>query len=399
MAKREREGSRTSRARVILGVVIALLILLLSVLGVYFVRVLTPARQVGGPDGGTNGLVWVRSLYGFGPSTAEQLLAPTSVAIAPNGEIYATDPQMHRIMVFRPDGSFARLLHTGAGGAAKGQFYRPESIDIDDRGDVYIADSFTSKVIVFNSAGKYLREWVMPKGDDEIPRGIYVTDDEVYLLTIGKLHVYNKQGRELGKMGTRGRKPAQIDAYQGVVEKDGMIYIADALNRRVQAVSKDGKSVWITPREEQDSVSDKAPYQLPQDLCFDGRGRLVTIDAFKFEIVVSDPKDGAVKARYGKEGRDEGQFWYPSSIDYDPERDWFAVADTTNNRIQIVRIPESGGGAQSALRRSLSSPYRYCAIPLALLLLVVLIAAITSRRIRRRQEEAEQAELLEGAVA
>src|SRR5580698_9716947 len=35
---------------------------------------------------------------------------------------------------------------------------------------------------------------------------------------------------------------------------------------------------------------------------------------------------------------------YPTGIAYDKTRDWFAVADTSNNRVQIIRLPGTGGG-------------------------------------------------------
>lgn len=389
MPRTHNRERRPSRARIILGIVIVLLLLLLSVLGVYFVRVLTPLQRQTTETVDLNGLVWVRSLYGFGPSEAEQLASPTSVAFAPNGEIYVTDPQYSRVMIFDPDGTFSRLLHTGAGGTEKGMFSRPESIDVDENGDVYIADSFSSKVIVFNSEGRFLREWIMPNPGEEAARGIYVADGKVYVLTVGHLRVFDTKGRELGNMGSRGRKPGQIDAYQGVVADGKQIYIADALNRRVMALDNKGKSLWITPRDEKDSMESDAPYQLPQDVCFDGAGRLVTIDGFKFTLIVSDPQTGDVIASYGADGTGEGQFMYPSSVDYDPDRDWFAVADTRNNRVQLVRLPDSGGNAQSAIRRALSSPYRYCAIPLILLIIVAIVAYVTSRRARRADERDE----------
>ena len=60
-------------------------------------------------------------------------------------------------------------------------------------------------------------------------------------------------------------------------------------------------------------------------------------------------EDGEFIAKYGAYGRDDGQFIFPSSIDYDPDRDWFAVADNGNSRVQIIRIPGSGdGGALAA---------------------------------------------------
>ncbi len=384
-----------SRVRILLGVVLLLLVLLLVALGVFFFRVLAPAGVFGlGDLGETGDMQWIRSMYGFGPSADEQLFAPTSVAIAPNGQIYATDPQRARIMVFNPGGSFARLLHTGAGGVGRGQFMRPEGLDIDEQGNLYIADSDAEKVIVFDSADQFVTEWPV----DEV-RGVYVQGEDVYVLAIGRIFAYKKDGTKVGEFGQRGPKPGDIEAYQGIVADEGSIYIADSLNQRVQRFDRKTASlIWAQPTVKggfiiaasaegtaSSETSEAAPYDLPQDLAFDGSGRLVVLDAFAFRLIVVDPETGAVEASYGDFGEQDGLFLYPTGIDYDSARDWFAVADTRNNRVQVVRIPGTGGGAAAAARRALTSPLRYCAIPLALLLLALLIIGIGARRARRGQ--------------
>lgn len=389
-----REGSGGSRLRVVLAVVVVLLVLMLGSLGVFFVKVLKPAGLDLRQSAPAGGLVWVKSMYGFGPSKGEQLLEPTSVAIAPNGTIYASDPQRARVMAFTPGGAFERLVHTGAGGAGKGQFARPESLACDSDGNLYIADSWLGKVIVFGPDGKFVREWEV----GEAARGVFVRGEQVYVLGTGKLYVFDLRGKRLGDFGRRGRGAGQIDAYQGVTTDGERIYIAEALNRRMQAFDRKGNPLWIVPDPKddvlppglatRDASASARPYDMPTDVVLDGSGRLVAVDAFKFEIVVSDPKSGKVLARYGQDGETEGQFFYPSGIDYDASRDWFAIADTRNNRVQIVRLPGSGGGAASAVRRAMSSPYRYCALPLGLLLLAAIVAALTARRMREGDEEA-----------
>jgi DNA-binding beta-propeller fold protein YncE len=387
----------------VLGTVIALLVVLLVVLVGIFVRLLQP---VGVPAGSeeTPGLEWVRSMYGFGPSAQEQLLSPSSVAIAPNGEIYATDPIRARIMVFRPDGVFSRLLQTGKGGAGEGQFIRPESISIDGNGDVYIADSWAKKIIVFDAAGKYLREWPV----DQMARGVYAADGKVYVLDVGHVIVFDSKGEELANFGTRGREPGQIDAYQGIVAKDGVIYVADSFNKRIQAFTETGTVIWSVPSgtrrgsvmttssAQGDGSGSKAvpghAWDLPQDLVFDARGRLIVVDAFRFEIAVVDPKTGKVQATYGEYGREDGQFYYPTSIAYDPARDWFAVADTQNNRVQIVRIPGSGAVVTAPVWSALSSPYRYLAIPAVVLVLALAFAVWMAVRLKDASMPSEQAE-------
>lgn len=383
------------RPRIFLGIAVVLLLVLLAVLVGMFYNLIKPTGLPGGTQG-IDGMVWVRSMYGFGPTQDEQLRQPSSVAIAPNGDVYATDPMRARIMIFRADGTFRRLLHTGAGGTEEGQFIRPESIDIDESGDVYIADSWAGKIIVFDAEGSYSREWPV----ETQARGVHVSDGKVYVLDVGKVLVFDTQGEELGSFGTRGPAPGQIDAYQGVVQNNGVIYVAESFNKRLQAFDESGTVLWTVPdgtaarpgprasatRTPSASASDAVPdhrWDLPQDVTVDARNRLVVVDAFQFEIAVVDPKTGKVQARYGEYGREEGQFFYPTSIDYDPVRDWFAVADTNNGRIQIVRIPDSANPGAATAWRAASSPFRYLAVPGLLLFVALGLGAWSARKLWR----------------
>ncbi len=381
------------RARILLTIVIVLLTVLFIGLVVMFVNLLTPR---GLPDESdlppSNQLEWVRSIYGFGPAADQQLKAPGAVAIGPNGDIYAADPQRARVMVFNPDGTFVKLIHTAGGGVAKGQFMRPVAIDVDDDGNVFIADGIAKKVIQFDADGAFVREFPA----DTQARGVTVSDGRVYLLDLGKVIVFDADGKRVDEFGTRGPMPGQIDASLGIVVNDGRVYIADALNKRLQRFSADGGVDWVVPDgaaprgvstkqvgRPDGSGSGSAPnhlWGLPQDAVFDGAGRLVVIDAFGFDIAVADPKTGKVEATYGEFGGSDGEFYYPTSIAYDQRRDWFAVADTNNNRIQIVRIPESGDPLAGIVWRAYASPYRYLAIPLFLLLGALAVSLWAFRR-------------------
>jgi hypothetical protein len=384
-----------SRLRGVLIAVIILLLAGLTVLGFFFVRMLQPP---GTPEQETaGGMVWVRSIYGFGPAKDEQLLEPTAVAIAPNGDIYANDPQRARVMRFASDGAFKALIHTGGGGTGPGQFKRPGSIRTDTDGNLYIADYTAGKIIVFDDQNRFVREWGVDGAS-----GLRISGDTVYVLARSQVLAFSKSGERQGSFGRAGRAAGELDAYQGIAFDGSRIYVADALNKRVQAFDQKGALIWANPTpaatgsqpsevstntiEASQTPEAQMPYDLPQDLVLDGAGRLVVIDAFKFQMIVVDRKNGNVIAKYGDYGSRDGQFFYPTGIDYDPQRDWFAIADTRNDRIQIVRIPDSGETPQAAAKRLMTSPYRYCALPLLLLVLAVVVTVVTRRRTREARQ-------------
>jgi len=384
---------------VVLVIILGILLLLLAGVSYFFVRVLIPAGLPEDTEP-VGGMTWVRSIYGFGPSADEQLVGPTAVAVAPDGTIYATDPQRARVLVFHPDGTFRGLIHTGPGGTAEGQIGRPGDLAVDADGLVYITDVTNGKVIVFDEAFKYVREWT-----SEQALGIDVVGESVYVRAGGEIVQYALDGTEKSRVGERGRgKGAAIEPAGGITADGTRVYIADALNQSLKAFDPAGSLLWVSPEAGDTGVSASTtgsveataglpavtdiPIDLPQDVAFDAAGRLVAVDAFSFSILVMDPATGAVEQRYGREGQSDGLFIYPSSIAYDAARDWFVVADTANNRVQIVRIEGSGGGIGQAATRMLSSPLRVCAIPLAALLLA--LAVLFGTRRRRVEPIAEQ---------
>jgi tripartite motif-containing protein 2/3/tripartite motif-containing protein 71 len=210
--------------------------------------------------------------------------------------------------------------------------------------------------------------------------------------------IMKKDGTVVKLVGTQGSGPDQFDGVKGLaISADGTIYVIDQYNNRVSAYDTNGNRLWIrstgkagnntnvhTTNQSQVATTG-ADMQLPAGATIDGAGRLVVIDPFGFNLVVLNPKNGDLIAKYGEAGTAEGQFIYPSSVSYDPQRDWFAVADTANSRVQIVRIPGSGGSATSAIQRTLLGPIRACLIPLLLLIIVIVVSLIV-RGFRRRRD-------------
>ena len=161
---------------------------------------------------------------------------------------------------------------------------------------------------------------------------------------IGVLKVIGKQGKAVG----------QFQGVRGVsIGKDGTIYVVDQYNNRVSAYDKDGGRKWIVvtglPGNEKPVKKSTLPtqgtapaaMQIPGGMTIDGAGRLVIADPFGFDLTALNGRDGSLNAKYGAPGNVDGQFIYPSSVAYDSSRDWFAIADKGNQRVQIVRLPGS----------------------------------------------------------
>lgn len=83
-----------------------------------------------------------------------EMLHPTNLAAAPNGNLYVTDTNNFRVQEFTPDGKFVRVL--GGVGTGLGRFARPKGLAVDREGRIYVADAAFENVQAFNQDGKLL---------------------------------------------------------------------------------------------------------------------------------------------------------------------------------------------------------------------------------------------------
>jgi len=383
---------RSRRVRFALGAILLILILLLASLAYFIVGIIRPASGPAG-DAEKAGLEWVRSIYAYGPGPDESLDSPVAVAISPNGTIWVGDTQRDAVIAFRPDGSVQRVIYLPP--LLEGiEHVSPKAIAWFD-GELYVGAHGAHKILVLSEQGELLRSWDIPNRVFEI----HCIDGQVLVSADAGIGVFTPQGELIGGWVPDGSSLDQVHLAQGIDGRDGQdVFVADTMNGRVKAFSQEGDLVWATEQgrttapgqmgasSESTSVSG---FQTPLGLALDGRDRVVAADMLAMELFVLDPADGQVVATYGKYGVKDGEFLYPSALAYDPGRDWFAIADTGNSRIQIFRLPDSGNdNIVSAARRSLVGPAWICGIPFFLVLLLVLLALRRRRPARSGTQSA-----------
>lgn len=323
---------------------IAVLLLLTGVLWFVSTLVADPPAAVDG-RARTEGYSHVSSLYGSG---ADRLHRPTEVTTDRSGNIYVADSFKHRIIVFNNDGRFIRTI--GSPANVDGALKYPSSVKVDDRGRVYVTSSEPDRVVVFDAQGKPVKSFDVPR-----PLTLAIKGDRLYVATAEGILIGDLDGNQVGQLLSKGSKPGQIDRPTGmVIADDGTIYLADSLNYRFQALTPKGEVKWVLgkqPTGENKVVDKTRQFGLPAGLTMGGDGVLYGVDAFNGEIIAIGP-DGAELGTYGDWGRKDGQFYYPGGItQVGSER--FAIADTFNDRVQIVTIPSPKPNAAIAARRGL----------------------------------------------
>jgi DNA-binding beta-propeller fold protein YncE len=404
------EYKDTRWLRTLLVVILIILLLLLAGLG--YLLVTTP-RTSGSGGAATDKMVWVRSIYGWGPRPDQQFLAPISVATAPDGTIWANSNNSLAV-AFNANGSFDRLLlsnpasntansatgtpgsHAGAPSlGAKSSAKSVQTVaglDVDSKNNLYIVDDSAGNLLKFTPEGRLVSGWSIPN----IARAS-ANDSRVAVLGRDKVGVLEQStGNPVFAFGTRGQGTNQFDLPAGVhIDSQGFVYVADTQNQRVRKYTPSGRLMWdagtLPDRTtfQQHVELPKGIFQLPTGVTTDAYGRVIVIDAFNYNITVLNGANGKKIASYGEYGQADGQFDNPTGITYDAKRDYFVVADTGNNRLQVVRIPGSAPIAPtSVITRAFENPAWVLCIPPIVLLLAALVASVLRRR---RKKDAEAA--------
>jgi len=401
------------------GLIIVLVILVLLLVGVgYFVLTLTNGKGGAAKQSGSDKMEWVRSIYGWGDTQDKKLVTPNSVAVGPDGMIW-TNSRNRYAVAFNPDGSFDRILMSNPStesAEATAKATSPASpmgnastqpaagqgvsaifsLDVNSDNNLFIGDDALENVLKFTPEGKLENGWNIPGIVKMTANG-----SRVAVITKGSLGVFNqKTGTPVFNFGSRGQGKDQFDLPVGVhLDDAGNVYVADTQNQRVRKYAPSGRLLWDagTPpdrknpktHDARNAEAVKGIFELPTGVTTDANGRVIVIDAFKYQIVVLDGASGKKLATYGEYGTADGQFNNPSAIAYDSSRDYFVIGDTDNNRLQVVRIPGSSKATvNTAVRRAMDRPIWILCLPFLILFVAAVITAMLNRK-RKNESPAE----------
>jgi len=118
---------------------------------------------------------------GVGGDPPKAFQAPTSVLVAPNGDIFVADGHggpgpgstTSRIVKFDKNGKFIKTF--GTLGHGPGQLYHPHSLAMDSAGRLYVADRSNFRIAIFDQDGNWIDAWYQFGR----PSGVYIDKDDV----------------------------------------------------------------------------------------------------------------------------------------------------------------------------------------------------------------------------
>ncbi|HXN16008.1 MAG TPA: hypothetical protein VN878_06500 [Usitatibacter sp.] len=259
-------------------------------------------RSWGGPG---NGYDWPKSEHGIFVDDA--------------GDVWvgANDPADHQILKFTPDGKF--LMQIGKAQSTGGsnsltQLGRPAHMVIDEAADeLFVADGYLNRrVVVFDAkSGAHKRHW-----------GAYgnkPSDD--------KLPAYDPKAPPARQFGN--------PVHCVRLSHDGLVYVCDSINDRIQVFRKDGtfvKEFRIEPQTLQNgSVWDLV---LSEDRA---QKYIFLADGANNQIVTLLRDDGTLLTTWGRGGRMAGQFKWVHNIAIDSAGNLYTAEVGFGRRAQKFR--------------------------------------------------------------
>ena len=177
--------------------------------------------------------------------------------------------------------------------------------------------------------GEYGRE----PGQFIYPVSITQDDDEnYYICEYGendRVQKFSVLGEFLLEFGSFGTSPGEFQRPSGIVWHDRKVYVADAINNRVQVFSDRGEFQGILQNGQQ-----ALRLHYPYDLAKDATGRLYVVEYGAGRIACFD-LTGQLLGRWGEIGPGKGQLATPWGLAVGT--DTILIADTGNRRLVEIK--------------------------------------------------------------
>jgi len=184
-------------------------------------------------------------------------------------------------------------------------FNAPRDMATAPDGSLYVADSRNHRIVHLDAQGLFLNAW-----------GSYGNVMEGGEIPGGKLN----------------------EPWGVAVGPDGLVYVADTWNHRIQVFTPDGDFVRMWSHFEVAGTSEG--FWGPRGVAVDADNRVFVTDTGKQRVVIFDAQ-GNYLAQFGSLGLEVGKLDEPVGIDVAPDGKVY-VADTWNYRVQVFE-PLPGG--------------------------------------------------------
>jgi tripartite motif-containing protein 71 len=234
----------------------------------------------------------------IGQSAGGVMRFPQAIAIGPDGNVYVGDQGSHVVQVFTQQGQFLRTV--GAAGQRPGELSAVGALAVADDGSLLVADG-RNRIDRFHPGGSLLNSW-------------------------------GKAGTDVGEFLFGGGRGNDAGAGGGLATANGLLYVADSGNDRIQRFTVQGTQASV--------ILPAGELSHPKGLAVRGT-RLYIADDQRHRILVTDTGGRILRSIGGGSGSGPGQLNFPYGVAVDPQGRLF-VADNVNHR--IVRFSNASSG-------------------------------------------------------
>ena len=266
------------------------------------------------------------------PVDGKRMPAPRALTVSKDRELYVLDDS-GRILVYDETNKLIRQWSMPESSVGK-----PEGIRVLQDGRVAIADTHYHRVVFFSKQGELLSmfgsegekpgEFTYPVDLMQDPQGF------LYVAEYGgsdRIQKFAPDGKFVLEFGGLGTETGKFQRPSGMVWLDSKIYVADAINSRVQVFTDQGQPLEVL------DWADQGGLYYPYDIALSPHGQFFFVEYGACRVSVANPH-GQLVAQFGHEGRGHHELWTPWAIAVSEDNRLF-IADTGNRRIVQLTLP------------------------------------------------------------
>lgn len=270
--------------------------------------------------------------------SGEGLDKPYGVAVQ-NGKVYVGDTVARNIAVFDLNGGkYARI-----GIEEPGALRMPFGLDLDPQGNLYVVDGTLKRVHVYDKSGRFQRslgkdvKWSRPSGlaVDASRRRLYVVDTGGVDSETHCVHVLDMDsGKLLFQIGKRGEGNGEFNLPRDAsIGADGLLYVVDGGNFRVQVFDGDGKFVKTFGAIGRQG----GQFSRPKEVAADTAGNIYVADTAFGNFQIFD-REGVLLLDVGSRSTSDApaKFMLPSGIAVDVDGRIYMV-DQFFRKVEVFR--------------------------------------------------------------
>ena len=272
-----------------------------------------------------------------------EMIRPYSVVTDSRGRIIVTDPGLSGIHVFDFEKQKYKFLSRDGG---KDPLLSPQCVAVDAQNNIYVTDSDTGKILVWDANLKYKRAIGSLKGGEgyfKRPTGIAV-DSQAQRIFVSdtsrhKVFILDMQGNVLQSIGKNGSDIGEFNFPTELRLNGQDLIVVDAMNFRVQVFNRTGEFLYGIGKIGEVSGT----MYRPKGVAVESEGSLYVVDGI-FDTVQAFNRKGELLYYFGKTGSGPAEFQLPAGLHIDA-KDRIYVVDSFNHRVEIFKYSPAGHGS------------------------------------------------------